>query len=139
MDDFKLSMHASDDKDVIKILEKGIIDFNGPALAGDRLPLNVVFKNANENVISGLSGFTNWGWLYIRLLWVSEEHRGQKLGSKLILAAEEEAKKRNCCGVWVDTFSKEARSFYESLGYSVFGELKDFPKGGQRYFLTKNI
>ena len=42
-------------------------------------------------------------------------------------------------GIWLDTFSFQARRFYEKLGYVVFGELPDYPAGHSRYFLQKRL
>ena len=39
----------------------------------------------------------------------------------------------------MDTFSFQARPFYEKLGYRVFGQLPDYPRGQTRYFLAKAL
>jgi ribosomal protein S18 acetylase RimI-like enzyme len=39
--------------------------------------------------------------------------------------------------VWLDTFSFQARGFYEKLGYTVFGEIENHPPGHSRFFLRK--
>ena len=39
-------------------------------------------------------------------------------------AAEEEARSRSCLGVFLDTYSFQARPFYEKLGYEQFGTLE---------------
>jgi hypothetical protein len=54
-------------------------------------------------------------------------------------AAEAVAIERGCIGVWLDTFAFQARPFYERLGYSVFGELRDHPRNSARYFLMKRF
>jgi hypothetical protein len=41
--------------------------------------------------------------------------------------------------LWLDTFSFQARPFYEKLGYEVFGQLEDYPRGHSRYFLQKRF
>ena len=37
------------------------------------------------------------------------------------------------------TFSFQALDFYLGLGFEVFGEIKDHPEGGRRYFLSKRL
>ncbi len=135
----KFEVHDQDVPADLKFLENKISEFNGPELAGERRALNIICKNEDGDIIAGLGASTNWGWLYIRLLWVSEEMRGQNLGRELVLAAENAAVKRDCHGVWVDTFSVRARGFYEKLDYSVFGVLDQFPKDNQRFFLSKPL
>lgn len=41
----------------------------------------------------------------------------------MLLQAEQEAIARGCRGAWLDTYSFQARGFYERLGYAVFGIL----------------
>ena len=92
-----------------------------------------------EEIVGGLWGETNFGMLYIDLFFLPESMRGAGLGRRLIAQAEQEAIRRGCHGVWLDTFSWQARGFYEKLGYSVFGTLNDYPPGHQRYFMTKTL
>jgi hypothetical protein len=44
-----------------------------------------------------------------------------------------------CHHAWLDTFSFQARPFYEKQGYRVFGVLPDYPTGQTRYFLTREL
>ena len=53
--------------------------------------------------------------------------------------AEAEAIRRGCLGAWLDTFSFQARGFYERLGYAVFGALADYPPGHDRFFMQKPL
>jgi GNAT superfamily N-acetyltransferase len=100
-------------------------------------PLVLFLRTAEGQIVGGLRGITVWGWLFVSQLWVVEEFRGQHYGTKLMEAAECEAKARNCHAAYVDTFSFLALDFYRKLGYTVFGTLENFPKGHMRYFLKK--
>jgi ribosomal protein S18 acetylase RimI-like enzyme len=53
--------------------------------------------------------------------------------------AEAEAVRRKCVGAWLDTYSFQARGFYERLGYTVLGEIADYPPGHTRYFMKKSF
>jgi hypothetical protein len=44
-----------------------------------------------------------------------------------------------CTDAFLDTFSFQARGFYEKLGYRVFGGLDNHPAGHQHYFMTKRF
>jgi GNAT superfamily N-acetyltransferase len=103
-----------------------------------RLAISLSDPDTDE-VVGGLWAETYFGMLFVDLLFIPESMRGAGLGRKLLAQAEEEAVRRGCHGVWLDTFSWQARGFYEKLGYSVFGELQDYPVGHQRYFLTKRF
>jgi len=93
----------------------------------------------NQEIAGGLIGETHWGWFYINLLFVKDELRGRGYGHRLLILAEDEARKRGAKNVYLDTFSFQAPDFYKQHGYQIFGELKDFPAGHQRYFLTKQL
>ena len=93
-----------------------------------------------EKVVrGGVIGATYWNWLYIDLMWLKEEFRGQGYGHQLLTLAEAEARNRGAKHAYLDTFSFQAPAFYQQHGYKVFGELQDFPPGHQRYFLTKAL
>jgi GNAT superfamily N-acetyltransferase len=100
--------------------------------------LALVLRDAEGEVRGGLWGITAHGWLYTQLLVVPEVARGQGLGRELVRAAEAEALRRGCANAWVDT-QFGARAFYERLGYTVFGELADYPPGFTRSFLKKSL
>jgi GNAT superfamily N-acetyltransferase len=93
----------------------------------------------SEEIMGGLYGTTAFSHLWIELLFVPESMRGAGIGRKLMMLAEAEAVQRGCRAVALDTFSFQARGFYERLGYSVFGTINDCPPGHSRFFLTKRL
>ena len=102
-------------------------------------PLTLVLHNDEGRIVGGAIGETNWGWLHLTVLAVSQDLRGQGWGSRLIREIERLALDRGCHHVWVDTFSFQARPFYERLGYKVFGTLPNYPSDQERYFLSKPL
>jgi GNAT superfamily N-acetyltransferase len=92
-----------------------------------------------QELVGGLIGETHWGWFYINLLFVKEELRGRGYGHQLLTQAEEEAKKSGVTKAYLDTFSFQAPEFYKQHGYEVIGEMKDFPPGHTRYYMTKQL
>jgi hypothetical protein len=52
-------------------------------------------------------------------------------------AARPAGRARGCIGSFLDTFSFQARPFYEKQGYTVFGRIENFPKGHTRFLLSK--
>lgn len=88
----------------------------------------------------GMTGQRKGEWFCIKYLWVSEAARGTGLGSRLMQAAEEEARRKGCRHALVDTFSFQARPFYEKQGYRLQMTLEDFPyQGMQRHYLSKPL
>jgi hypothetical protein len=53
--------------------------------------------------------------------------------------AETYAIEHCCTDAFLDTFSFQARPFYEKLGYRVFGTLENHPAGLHHYFMTKKL
>lgn len=96
-------------------------------------------KNDDEKVVGGVIGYTHWGWLFIKQLWVDESIRGKGAGAMLMGSIESAAAERGCEWVWLDTFDFQALPFYQKLGFEVFSTLDDFPKGHRRIFLKKEI
>jgi len=82
---------------------------------------------------------TYWNWLYINLMWLPEDLRGQGYGRQLLEMTEDEGRKRGAKYAYLDTFSFQAPEFYKKLGYQNFGKLEDFPPGHTRYFLMKSL
>jgi GNAT superfamily N-acetyltransferase len=98
-----------------------------------------VIHDPDAAIVGGVIAVVYWDWLYVDLMWLKEALRGQGYGSRLLTMAEEAARERGAKHAYLDTFSFQAPGFYEKRGYEVFGELKDFPQGHQRYFMTKEL
>ena len=115
-----------------------LIAFNN-AVAGpsDFEPIAVLLKDDDGNSAGGLWGKFSYNWLSVELLIVPDRFRGQGWGRRLVSVAEKAAFERDCVGVWLDTHGFQAPEFYKALGYEVFGELPDYPRGVSRYFLRK--
>ena len=102
-------------------------------------PLAAFLRDDRGTVIGGAYGYVNWNWLFINLVWISEAVRGGGHGRRMILALEQAARERGCTHAHLDTFSFQARPFYEKLGYEVFSTLEDYPPGHQRFFMKKAL
>jgi GNAT superfamily N-acetyltransferase len=116
----------------------GLVEFNraqAPPARGEALCVGIVGEDGE--LTGGLYGTTAYDWLAIELLFVPEALRSSGTGSQLLARAEEQARQRGCIGAWLDTFSFQARGFYEKLGYELAGTIPDHPIGGARYFLMK--
>ena len=102
-------------------------------------PLAILLKDSRDAILGGAFGHVWGGWLDLSLLWVAEPLRGRGYGRKLLEAAEEEARAQGCRGVFLSTFSFQARPFHEKYGYEVIGEIPDYPIGHAFYFLKKTL
>ncbi|HZF42107.1 MAG TPA: GNAT family N-acetyltransferase [Sphingomonadaceae bacterium] len=102
-------------------------------------PLAVLIRDDAGGTVGGLWGTTLFHWLRIDLLFVPHAMRGASLGQAVMARAEAVAAARGCIGASLDTYSFQARGFYEKLGYELVGTIDDFPPGGARHFLKKRF
>ena len=100
-------------------------------------PLDILLRDDRQRILGSLIGSTRWHWLSVMILWVDESLRHQGLGSHLLHLAEQEALRRGCIGVRLNTLSFQAKEFYEKHGYSVAGQIEDYPPGQTHYLLKK--
>ncbi|HEX3269613.1 MAG TPA: GNAT family N-acetyltransferase [Ktedonobacterales bacterium] len=114
----------------VRFIEEQLISYNLTSTGyADYRPL-AVFARADDGTIrAGLTGFTWGGALKIEYLWVHEDLRGQGYGSRLMLAAEQEALRRDCHLAVVDTHSFQGPNFYPKLGYVQCGLVEGWPAG----------
>ena len=129
------SPSLEDDDFVIKKLR----EYNAEFVENKYKLMSCYIRDSDNQIVAGLTGKTYWNWLHIEHLWVDENTRESKLGTKLVLAAEKEAKLRGCFGSTLDTFSFQALEFYKKLGYEILGTLDNYSNGHQRYYLHKEL
>jgi GNAT superfamily N-acetyltransferase len=124
----------------LRAIEDGL---NEHALPVTRVPgfrrVAVLARDQQGALVGGVVGTINWNWLHVALVWVSEPRRHTGLGTRLMDELEEVGARRGCTRAHLDTFSYQARPFYERRGYRVFATLDDYPPGHQRFFLEKAL
>lgn len=138
MSQYSIETESPPTSESSEAIVKGIVAYNTSQVGQtDIQRFVVVAKDEEGRVIGGVLAYPSWNWLFIQLFWVDEAHRGKGLGTALLANTEAEAITRGCEHVHLDTFSFQARFFYERFGYEVFGVLEDFPPGHSRFFMQK--
>ncbi|GAC19946.1 GNAT family N-acetyltransferase [Paraglaciecola arctica] len=136
----KIEVLDNPEQELIDFLDTKIADFNWENWeVNKRVPLAVQIKNDQGDVIAGAAARTFGNWLLLNTLWVSDELRGQKVGSKILKEIEESAKKRGCKKCLLDTLNFQAMPFYEKHGYKTQWIQQDYPKTGCKYFMVKEL
>ena len=127
--------------DDIKAVAMPLMAFNTAAVQRepDYHPFAFHIVDDAGRVIGGATGRAALDWVFLELLFVPETLRGKGVGSDLLARVEAFGREHGMIGVWLDTFSFQARPFYERHGYTVIGTIQDHPIGGQRFFLTKRL
>ncbi|NMP17476.1 GNAT family N-acetyltransferase [Thalassotalea sp. Y01] len=128
----------------LKTISLGIQSFNEQHLAKDVVyeldsKFAVFAKDSDGQIIGGIRANAFWNYCIIELLWLSDQARGQGVGSKLMNQAHLFAKQQGFAYVRTETVDFQAKPFYEKLGYQVYGELVDCPMGHTTYCLLKKL
>lgn len=123
-----------------KQLGDGLYEFNSSTTGiDDGTLLNASIETDAGEIVAGISGHT-WGeCCEITRLWVDESLRGQGVGTKLMRAAEEEARHRGCTQIVLSTHSFQAPVFYEALGFERIATMPNYPKGYEQYWYRKSL
>ena len=102
-------------------------------------PLHLKAVDADGRLAGGLTAHSVQGWLFVKLLGVTEAQRGGGIGRKLLARAEQVARERGLVGVYLDTFEFQAPRFYEGLGYTECGRLPAHRGAPQRIWFAKTF
>ncbi len=124
--------------DVDQILRDGLDRHTKDKVDIKTTPHNVLLK-MNHDVKGGLKGYIAGDSLYIKLLWIADDMRGQSFGRKLLVKAEDEARKLGVKKSFVDTAAYQAPDFYRSCGYQDIATVSGFYNGHDRIFLCKDL
>lgn len=124
----------------VRYLEDRLYEFNvGVTGAADGEWLAIFVRDERERIVAGICGTTWGGCLEIRQLWVEESRRKHGLGTRLLGAAEQEARRRGCRQVMLTTFSFQAPGFYAKHGFQVVATVDDYPRGHGHLLLRKSL
>ncbi len=125
---------------IIDYLDQKIADFNWANWeVSERIPLAVQIRNEQNEIIAGAAGRTFGDWLLLNTLWVSDELRGQSIGSEILKQIEQSSKQRGCKKCLLDTLNFQAMPFYEKHGYNIQWIQEGYPKTGCKYFMMKEL
>jgi GNAT superfamily N-acetyltransferase len=124
----------------IQYLEDRIYEYNsGVTGITDGEWLAIFVRDDEGRIVGGISGNTWGGCAEIRQFWVEEPRRKQGLGTKLLEAAEAEARRRGCGLVILMTFSFQAPAFYAKHGFELVATVENHPRGHQNSLLRKSL
>lgn len=140
----KVELSVSPSEEELKAIGDGIAAFNEQFLPNDGafdsgFRFALIVRNDSGDIVGGIQASVVWSYCVLELLWLSEETRGSGVGSKLMHQLEDFAKEKGLRQIRTETLDFQAKPFYEKLGYRVYGELENIPKGHITYFLAKDL
>jgi GNAT superfamily N-acetyltransferase len=113
----------------VQYLEDRIYEFNASATDITDGEMLGFFVRDGDRIVAGICGNTWGGACELRQFWVEESRRHCGLGTKLLQAAEQEARRRGCTQIVLMTFSFQAPAFYERRGFEVVATIENHPRG----------
>ncbi len=139
---YRITSHDdTSDQAALDLVDTGIGDYNDaaePRLSEVR-HLSCIARDDEGNAVGGAVGRT-WGDnAELQQLWLPDALRSHGLGRALLIAFEDGARKRGCTFIYLETWSFQARGFYEKCGYRVALELSGYAPGLSKFTMTKRL
>lgn len=137
---FSLDSHDTPPADALAVVDAGLGAFNDAAAPLHEVrPLAVFARGADGTVLGGAVG-RRWGaFAELQQLWVHEAQRGHGLGEALLRRFEADCAAHGAHTLTLDTFSFQARPFYERLGWRVVQVHPQYPHGIERYTMRREL
>lgn len=126
--------------DVKQFVEDQIVAFNiAMSGAAGWQPVGYFLRNERGEYLGGCLGYIWGGWIHVQWLWVAEAWRGRGQGMRLLNAAETLAVEHGARAATLETHNQAAMAFYLRRGYTVAGQIEDYPPGFTKYLLRKTL
>ena len=124
----------------VEYLEDRVYEHNaGVTGIADGQLLAFLVRDDSGRIVAGICGNTWGGGCEIRQFWVEESQRRRGLGTRLLRAAEQEARRRGCTQMLLMTFSFQAPAFYVRNGFEVVATIADHPRGHRNFLMRKRL
>ena len=124
----------------VEYLEDRIYEHNASVTGiADGQLLAFLLRDDSGRIVAGICGNTWGGGCEIRQFWVEESQRRRGLGTRLLRAAEQEARRRGCTQMLLMTFSFQAPAFYARIGFEVVATIADHPRGHRNFLMRKRL
>jgi GNAT superfamily N-acetyltransferase len=125
----------------IAVVADGLRDYNTSKAGYDDYRRIAIFVTDPESgaTLGGIYGGSYMGQMSIERVYLPETLRGDRLGSRLLKMAEDEARRRGCSRLTLNTMEIQAQGFYLKLGFETAAALTCDPPGINRYVMTKKL
>jgi GNAT superfamily N-acetyltransferase len=123
------------------VITEGLRAYNEAQSGGwDGRPLAILVRHPEtKRVVGGLLGRTYLGLLTVERFFLPKDLRRDRLGSRILAMAEEEARQRGCTRAVLSTLHFQAPGFYLKQGWEVAARIDCDPPGHSRFYMTKRL
>jgi ribosomal protein S18 acetylase RimI-like enzyme len=101
--------------------------------------LAIFVRDASDAIVAGVYGWTWGGCCEVQMLWVDDRYRGRGFGTRVMNAAEAEARLRGATQIVLSTHTFQAPAFYARLGFVEVGRVDGYPAGHAAIYLRKAL
>jgi ribosomal protein S18 acetylase RimI-like enzyme len=137
-----ISRHNNaDDHAALKLVDDGIGEYNDAAepRLSDVRHLSCFARDARGQAVAGAVGRA-WGTnVELQQIWLPESLRKSGLGTQLLREFEAAARDRGCTFAYLETWTFQARGFYEKNGYTVALEISGYAPRLSKFTMTKHL
>ena len=98
-----------------------------------------VAEDDNSRIIGSITGRAYYNEVHIGDLIIDKNHRGQGIGTKLVIAVEDEYRNKGFEKITLTTFGFQAPEFYKKLGYTLEFVREDKNDKLSKYFYCKSL
>jgi GNAT superfamily N-acetyltransferase len=102
-------------------------------------PLACFARLQTGELIGGTIARTCGECCELRQLWVEPSHRRRGIGRRLVEMVEQEARRRGCTLMYLETFSFQAPQLYLAVGFTVACEFRGFPGDVIKHIMRKEL
>jgi GNAT superfamily N-acetyltransferase len=137
----EITLTDAPDDDECAVITDGLRAYNETQAGySDSRPLAVLVRDPEaKKVVGGLLGRTSLGLLRVDRFFLPEGLRRERLGSRILAMAEEEARRRGCTRAVLSTLHFQAPGFYLKQGWEVATRIDCEPPGHSRFYMTKKL
>ena len=123
------------------VISSGLAEYNVSKTGyRDWRPVAALLRDPDTGeTLGGMAGKTSYGLLFIDMVYLPEDMRGQDIGSRLLTMMEQEGIARGCISAFLFTMTHQAPAFYARHGWTEFGRIACDPPGTARIFMTKTL
>ena len=139
--DTEITLTDAPDDNERAVITDGLRGYNEAQTGSwDGRPLAILARNPETGkVVGGLLGRTSLGLLNVERFFLPEDLRRERLGSRILAMAEQEARRRGCTRAVLSTLHFQAPGFYLKQGWEVAAQIVCEPPGHTRFYLTKKL
>jgi GNAT superfamily N-acetyltransferase len=136
-----IALTDAPEDDECAVITEGLRAYNeAQAGVSDSRALAILVRDPEtQNVVGGLLGRTSLGLLRVDRFFLPEDLRRDRLGSRILAMAEEEARRRGCTRAVLSTLHFQAPGFYSKQGWEVAARIDCEPPGHMRFYMTKKL